>query len=105
MKELKTGMRLFSVATGNFNPLKEASRKALDKIATEDKEIVAVYPTYPGGTLLFYETENEAKRARNRLVAWGFPVGNNICECVVQKDGTLAFVGIPGEKDKIKRGL
>ena len=41
-------------------------------------------PEYPHGTLLLFETENDAKGARN-LIREKTPVGNNICECYIDK--------------------
>ena len=70
---------LWSVATGNVNPLVKKSRKASEYI-TSLEGFVAVHPTPDyTGTHWFFDTENNAKGARNMMRAKGIHCGDNIC--------------------------
>ena len=70
---------LWSVATGNVNPIMKRSREAVKYIQTLDG-FVAVHPTPDGrGTLWLFDSENNAKGARNLLRAKGVKCGSNIC--------------------------
>lgn len=55
-------------------------------IATLDG-FVGLKPEYPHGTLLFFETENQAKIARNLIKTYkgGVRTGSNICEVLIDK--------------------
>lgn len=47
-----------------------------------------LYPHYPHGTLLIFDTENNAKGGRNLIRAYpgvNFPVGDNIGEVFIKK--------------------
>ena len=72
-------MKAYSVAVGNINPLQKASRDAV-KFISKLKGFVGFYPHYPDGTLCFFKTENDAKRARNMMESEGIQTGHNICE-------------------------
>lgn len=72
----------WTVAVGNINPFKKGCRKAVEFIKTLDG-LLAVYPDYPRGTLLLFESENAAKIARNMLKAKGIQTGHNICKCEI----------------------
>ena len=72
-------MKAWSVAVGNINPLQKASRDAV-KFISKLKGFVGFYPSYPNGTLCFFRTENDAKKARNKMNAEGIQTGHNICE-------------------------
>lgn len=72
----------WTVAVGNINPLKKASRRAVQFIKTLDG-LLGVFPVYPKGTLLLFESENAAKIAKNMLEAKGILTGDNICKCQV----------------------
>ena len=72
-------MKAWSVAVGNINPLQKKSRDAVKYIKTL-KGLVGVQPNYPHGTLIFFDTENNAKIARNLMNAKGIQTGTNICE-------------------------
>lgn len=72
-------MKVWSVAVGNINPLQKASRDAV-KYISKLKGFVGFFPHYPDGTLCFFKTENDAKRAKNLMDAEGIHTGNNICE-------------------------
>lgn len=47
---------------------------------------MAISSQYPRGTLLLFETENNAKGARNLLRAKGVTCGTHICECHVSEE-------------------
>ena len=72
-------MKAWSVAIGNINPLKKTSRDAV-KYISKLGGFVGFFPHYPQGTLCFFKTENDAKRARNMMESKGIHTGNNICE-------------------------
>ena len=72
-------MKAWSVAVGNINPLQKESREAV-KYIKGLKGFVGVYPHYPHGTFMFFDTENNAKIARNMMDAKGIQTGKNICE-------------------------
>lgn len=72
-------MKAWSVAVGNINPLQKASRDAV-KYIKKLKGFVGFYPHYPDGTLCFFKTENDAKRAKNMMEYEGIQTGYNICE-------------------------
>ena len=70
---------LWSVATGNIDIFKRASRKAVKYIMALEG-FVAVHPT-PNheGTLWMFDSENNAKGARNMMRSKGIQCGTNIC--------------------------
>ena len=69
---------LWSVSTGNVNPLHKASLKAAGYMCMQEG-FVAVSYEYPHGTLWLYDTENSAKTARNQARLHGIRCGSNIC--------------------------
>ena len=70
---------LWSVATGNVNPFMKKSREAVKYIQTLEG-FVAVHPTPENrGTLWMFDSENNAKGARNLMRSKGIQCGNNIC--------------------------
>ena len=75
-------IEVWSVAVGNVNPFLKASRKAIEYIAKLDG-LVGVHPHYPDGTLVLFESENSAKRARNMMESKGIKCGNNICKIYI----------------------
>lgn len=80
-----TDTKVYTVATGNVNPFAKASREAVNFIKKLDG-LVGAYPEPPYGTLWFFETENQAKKARNKMEAHGIQTGNNICECFIPSE-------------------
>ena len=83
---LETGRKIYSVTIGNL-PLRK--KKAL-KIAEFVKSLdgfVGVCPYYPYGTLVFFDTLNDAKIGKNTLNAELHPVGKNIMRFIIAKDG------------------
>lgn len=85
-------VKRYSIAVGNVNPFNRKSRQAVKEIS-KLKGLVGVYPHYPHGTLIFFESLNDAKRGRNVLECKGIKVGNNICEFKEEADGTMEFIG------------
>ena len=69
----------WSVAVGNINPLQKSSIDAVRYIS-KLKGFIGFFPRYPKGTLCFFKTENDAKRARNMMGSKGIQTGKNICE-------------------------
>lgn len=70
---------VWSVATGYVNPLIKRSRQAV-KFLSEQPGFIGVHPTPDGrATLWFYDTENNAKGARNMARTKGIECGKNIC--------------------------
>lgn len=69
-----------------FHPiLRRRQKKALEYIRDQEG-FVGVYPTEQDGhrfTLLIYQTENDAKIARNQLLGLGCPVSNELGEVAV----------------------
>ena len=82
---------LWSVATGNVNPLYKASREAVKYVQTLDG-FRAVYPT-PNrvGTLWLFDSENNAKGARNLMKSKGIKCGENICRFRQDDNGKFVF--------------
>ena len=73
-------MRAWTVAIGNLPliPTKKA-RKTIELIKSQEG-LIGVNPCYPRGTLILFETENDAKGARNIFRLNGIKCGDNICE-------------------------
>ena len=70
---------LWSVATGNVNPLMRKSREVAKYIGSLEG-FKAVHPTPENrGTLWLFDSENHAKAARNLMRSKGIQCGNNIC--------------------------
>lgn len=72
-------MKAYTVAVGNFSPFRRGSRNALKFIKTLDG-LIGVHPCYPRGTLILFDSENNAKIARNLMESKGIRTGINICE-------------------------
>lgn len=80
-------VELYSVSVGNlpmFPTLRKRTREAI-KIIKQQEGLVAIHPCYPKGTLLLFDTENNAKGARNMLRFHGIECGVNICKVYVDK--------------------
>ena len=72
-------MKAYTVAVGNINPLNRGSRRTV-KFISKLKGLLGVHPCPPDGTLILFDTENNAKIARNEMNAVGILTGCNICE-------------------------
>ena len=83
-------VKLWTVAVGNApGPLALTSTRARAKkaikIIKQQEGLVGVHPEPPYGTLLLFKTENEAKKARNVLLAATIECGKNIGNVFVKK--------------------
>ena len=78
----------YSVATGNFDIKKKASREAV-KYAGTLEGLVCAIDCYPRGLLWIFDTLNNAKGARNLMNSKGIVTGNNICEVTYDKMGII----------------
>lgn len=80
-------VELWTVAIGNlplFPWLHKDIRELLKLIKGMDG-FTGIYPNYPQGTLLLFDTENNAKGATNILRFRGVQCGTNICKVLVDK--------------------
>lgn len=78
----------YSVATGNFDITKKASRQAVKFAGTLDGLVCAI-DCYPQGLLWIFDTLNNAKGARNLMNSKGIVTGNNICEVIYDEKGLI----------------
>lgn len=87
--------KCFTVAIGNFPmPWQRRKWKQAVKVMDYIKDLdgfLGIHPLPPKGTLLIFRTVNDAKAAKNVLVAKGVIVGENICEIFVNNQD------LPGE--------
>lgn len=103
--QLKAGQELYSVATGRFNPFLKASRTAVDYMCHLEG-FVAVYTEPKHGRLLwFYDTENNAKVARNLAESHGIQCGFNIARFVVAADGVPEADAVWARTNGRRKGL
>lgn len=88
MSERKTDeVSCWTVAVGNFPfpPfMPKNTKKAIEYISRLDG-FVGFHFCYPNGTLCLFESENDAKIARNLMKSKGIQTGKNICEVFVPK--------------------
>ena len=78
----------WSVATGKVSPFSKASRKAVEFMSKQEG-FKGAKGVDNHGMLWFYDTENNAKGARNMARLKGIKCGNNICRFKVMDDGAL----------------
>lgn len=83
-------VKCWTVAVGNL-PMPWHSRK-VKKSAKEATHYInglngflGFHPCPPDGTLCIFDSENNAKRARNLMNAKGILTGTNICEVFVDE--------------------
>ena len=85
-------VKLWTVATGSlpgiFAPRSVKKRcKAALKLIDAQEGFCGYHPVEGRGTLCLFETENQAKAARNVMRQAGIPVGDRICTVFVpQRD-------------------
>ena len=82
-------IEVYTVAVGNLPLLPKFLMpknvtKAIELIRDQEG-LIGVTPMYPRGTLLLFDTENNAKGARNVLRFNGVKCGDNICKAFVDK--------------------
>lgn len=81
----------WTVTVGNLpmpwhsRKIKKAANEVLDYIKKLEG-FCGVTPIIPNGTLIIFRTENDAKRAKNRLDSMGVITGSHICEVFVKKE-------------------
>ena len=82
MREVKA----YTVAIGNFSIPFTRDQKKVIKVIQHLDGFYGLKPCYPHGTLLMFNSENNAKRARNELDSLGVQTGNNICEVFIPSE-------------------
>ena len=85
----KKEVEVYTVAVGNLPALPKFMMpkkvtKAIELIK-EQEGFIGACPCYPHGTLLLFDTENNAKGARNVLRFNGVQCGTNICKAYVDE--------------------
>lgn len=88
------GTALYSIAAGEVKPWLRKSRKAVDIISKQDGFMgvnLQWVPTHGNVSLWFFETEQDAIRARNMGKAYGIEFGSNVSRWVVASDGVPEF--------------
>ena len=96
-------MRAWTVAVGNLPifPTKR-TKKTMELIKSQDG-FIGVVPFYPRGTLILFETENDAKGARNVYRFYGIKCGDNICEVEYESDNPSAMGDSGSDKSNSER--
>lgn len=90
---------IYSVASGRISPWRRRSREALDLISKQDGfEGLHVMPDLR--TLFFFDTRQNAIRAKNVMDSKGIPTGKNVCRFKVGDDGVPEFDEPEAEKWK-----
>lgn len=76
---------VYTVAIANLPTIPTREIKEFVNWLTTLDGFIGLRPEYPHGTLLLFETENQAKIARNRISTYkgGVQTGNNICEVFI----------------------
>lgn len=93
LDKLKTEMselnlKAYTVAIPNLPLVPNRKVKAFIKRISELDGFYGIHPRYPLGTLIIFDTENNAKSARNLIQnykGYNGAVGNNICEIYISK--------------------
>ena len=96
--------KTYTVAIGKFTMPITKDQEQIMKIMREFKGLEMVDPAFEGdnkkGTLLFFETLNDAKEARNILRSEGVQTGKVIMEFEYEKDERTGQV-IMGKGERI----
>mgnify|MGYP003293783239 CR=1 FL=1 len=77
-------------------PTTRKNRKLIDgviKLIKKQDGFIGLSPEFPHGTILFFGTLNDAKRARNNLRAELNAVGTNICAATMDESGAITITG------------
>lgn len=88
---------LYSVATGAISLVNKRSREAYEFMAKQDG-FVSIYPAI-GHTLFLYDSENNAKGARNMARTKGIQCGNNICRFKSDGESIITFDDLSYKED------
>lgn len=103
--QLKAGQELYTVATGRLDPFRKASRTAVEYMSSLEG-FVAVHAEPKHGRLIwFFDTENNAKVARNLAESHGIQCGTNIARFVVGSDGVPEMDEVWMDTNGRRRGL
>lgn len=79
-------MRLaYTVAVGKIPLIKTRKTREALKLIKEQEGFLGLYPYPSRGTLLLFDTENNAKGARNVLRFHGVEVGDNIVKVIIDE--------------------
>jgi len=86
MKTIKENkIEAYTVAIGNFSiPLTKDQEKVM-KIIEECDGFLGLHPHYPDGTLLLFDTRNNAVGCKNILDFEGVQTGRNIVKVYIDK--------------------
>lgn len=79
---------IYSVATGKVDPTRPDSVKAMAYITSLDG-FYGLNFAEKGGALWFFETKQQAIRARNKIEAEGILCGTNICKFEAKENETV----------------
>ena len=86
MAHLETGRELYAVIVGNLPFRRKVIRRFTNFIKRLDGA-VAMTSCYPNGTLVYFDTLNDAKVGKNELKCALHPVDDRIFKFVIGKDG------------------
>jgi len=75
----------WTVATGNVSLLRKASRQAAKYIANLEGFVGVHIDPQGRGTVWLFNSENNAKKARNLMQGKGIKCGTNICQVFVDE--------------------
>ena len=78
-------VEVYTVAVANLPPKPDKKVLALLKEITTYFGFIGICPCYPHGTLIMFDTENNAKMGRN-LIREKTNVGDNICKAYVSRE-------------------
>ena len=81
---------MWSVAVGNL-PLNERELRKIAYVLGRLDGFLFAYPQPPDGTLLFFDSEDNATLGRIDLVSRQAETGRNICRWVVAENGVPEF--------------
>lgn len=86
---------VYTVSIPNFPlPISRKNKKLIESVVNLIKKqegFIGLSPEYPYGNILFFETLNDAKRARNNLRAELNAVGTNICAATMEDSGAITI--------------
>lgn len=81
-------LKAYTVAIPNLPLVPNRKVKAFVKWISSLDGFYGIHPHYPLGTLVIFDTENNAKAARNLIQnykGYSGTVGNNICEIYISE--------------------
>lgn len=80
-----TEIKCYAFGIGNLslNPLTLRKQNRILKRIQGLEGFIGIHPAYPGGTLVIFDTENNAKGGRNLMRSWEIECGREIGEIYV----------------------